>query len=175
MEGSFEISESLCQIQSYWDTKPFAFTCTFFACAWHLHLSLCLHLCMCFHVLSPMPVHSPKPVPSPSPPPKSAIPAKGDLEMHQTSLSTSSQKSSSTPSTVPSTFSRDLRTCVSATITRGQLTMIKLPPAVWIADNTIKLTIGTKELSNPLLLRARPSESTLRTCQQLLNQASEDD
>ena len=106
--------------------------------------------------------------------PKSVITPKGDLNTPQMRLSTSS-KTSPPSSTVISPACTDLRVCVNGNATRGQLAMVNFPPVVQIKDDDIKLIIGAKRLTNPLMVGVRPSESTVSKCQQLLSQANEDD
>lgn len=72
-------------------------------------------------------------------------------------------------------FSSDLRACINKALTRCQLAKLNLPPVVQIQDDEIDLVSDARQFNNPLVLRARPSESTVSKCQQLLNQASNED
>ena len=72
-------------------------------------------------------------------------------------------------------YSRDLRTCANKATTRCQLAVLNLPLVFNIQDDEIELVIDPRHLSNPLVLGRRPSESTVRKCQQLLSQARDED
>ena len=114
------------------------------------------------------------PILTTSPSPKSVSTPKPDLNIPQMPLSTSSKTSSSSTAVV-SPQCTDLRICVNGNATRGQIAMVNFPPVVQIKDDDIKIIIGPKHLTNPLMLGVRPCESTIRKCQELLSQANEDD
>lgn len=114
------------------------------------------------------------PILTTSPSPKSVSTPKPDLNIPQMPLSTSSKTSSSSTAVV-SPQCTDLRICVNGNATRGQIAMVNFPPVVQIKDDDIKLIIGPKRLTNPLMVGVRPCESTINKCQQLLSQANEDD
>ena len=78
------------------------------------------------------------------------------------------------PVSLPS-YSSDLRACVNKASTRCQLAKLNLPPVVQIEDDEIELVSDARHFINPLMLGARPSESTVSKCQQLINQASNED
>lgn len=116
------------------------------------------------------------PILSPSLSPKSAITLKGDLNIPQMPLATSTKTSSSSTAVIPS-HCTDLRVCVNGNTTRGQLAMLNFPPVVQVKEDNIKLIVGGTRLTNPLVVGVRPCEATVSKCQQLLSQANnlEDD
>ena len=114
------------------------------------------------------------PILTTSPSPKSVSTTKPDLKISQMPVSNSSITSSSSTAVV-SPHSADLRICVNGNATRGELAMVNFPPVVQIKDDDIKLIIGPKRLTNPLMVGVRPCEATISKCQQLLSQADEDD
>ena len=114
------------------------------------------------------------PILTTSPSAKSVITPKGNFNIPEIPLSTSS-KTLSSSTTVIAPPCTDFRICVNRNATRGQLAMLNFPPVVQIEDVDIKLIIGAKCLTNPLLMGVRPCESTVSKCQQLLSQANKDD
>ena len=103
----------------------------------------------------------------------SAVPLKDDVVLNQSPPTTSTQLS--LPGFNMSPYSTDLRACSKINATRGQLAILNLPPVVQIQDDEIELVIDAKHFTNPLMLSARPSESTVIKCQQLLCQTSDED
>ena len=114
------------------------------------------------------------PVLTTSPSPKSVSTPKPDLNIPQMPLSNSSITTSSSTAVV-SPHCADLRICVNANATRGQHAMVNFPPVVQIKDNDIKLIIGPKRPTNPLMVGVTPCEATISKCQQLLSQADDND
>ena len=105
---------------------------------------------------------------------KSAVPLKDDLDLNQMPSTTASKQLSFPGYKMPS-YNTDLRDCANKAATRCQLAKMKLPPVVQIKDDEIELVFNARRLSNPLVLTARPSESTVSKCHQLLCQASDGD
>ena len=104
----------------------------------------------------------------------SAVPLKDDVVLNQ-SPPTASSKQLSLPGFKMSPYSTDLRACARVDATRSQLAILNLPPIVKIQDDEIELVIDAKRFTNTLMLSARPSESTVTKCQQLLCQTSDED
>lgn len=106
----------------------------------------------------------------------SAVPLKGgdDLDLNQV-LPTPSSKIVSLPSNKVPSYSTGLRACTNKAATRCQLSLLNLPPVVQFQDDEVELVIDARRLSNPLVLGVRPSESTIRKCQELICQATDED
>lgn len=104
----------------------------------------------------------------------SAVPLKDDVVLNQEPPTTSS-KQLSLAGFKMSPYSTDLRACAKKDATRGQLAILNLPPVVQIQDDEIELVIDAKRFTNPLMLSARPSESTVTKCRQLLCQTNDED
>ena len=106
----------------------------------------------------------------------SAVPLKGadDVDFNPM-LSNTSSKIVSLPSNKGPSYSTDLRACTNKSATRFQLALLNLPPVVQFQDDEVELVFDARCLSNPLVLGIRPSESTIRKCQKLICQQSDED